>query len=109
VEQDPDKKIMAEIKEKTSKPDASLETYVRAAQYYYQKNRDLPQALAWAKKVFETEKGYFNYHLVAQIASKMGECALAVEYANIALEKATKAEDIAFVKLSKIVLKECGK
>jgi hypothetical protein len=102
-------KIMADIKEKTAKPDASNDTFVTAADYYYTKNYNLPQALEWSKKVLEKEKEYWNYQLVARIASKMGDCKTAIPNAEKSMELATKAGDDAYIKLNKQVFMECGK
>jgi hypothetical protein len=109
IEEFPDEKIMAEIKQKTESSDATIETLVRAAEYYYDQNRNLSQALTWAMKVIEADKGHFAHHLVAKIAAKMGDCKTAVTYSEKSLELATKAGDVAFVKLNNLILEQCKK
>jgi hypothetical protein len=109
IEHPVDDKIMAEIKEKTAKPDASTDTYFTAADYYYQKGINLNQALDWAKKVLEKDKEYWTYQLVARIASKMGDCKTALPNAEKSMELATKAGDDAYIKLNQKVFVECGK
>lgn len=109
IEHRVDDKIMAEIKEKTAKPDVTNETLFSAADYYYTKNYNLPQALEWSKKVVEKEKEYWTYQLVARIASKMGDCKTAIPNAEKSMELATKAGDDAYIKLNRQVFMECGR
>ncbi|MFN3848593.1 MAG: DUF2911 domain-containing protein [Spirosomataceae bacterium] len=109
IEHPVDDKIMAEIKEKTAKADATTDTYFTAADYYYQKGINLNQALDWAKKVLEKDKEYWTYQLVARIASKMGDCKTALPNAEKSMELATKAGDDAYIKLNQKVFVECGK
>jgi hypothetical protein len=109
IEHRVDDKIMADIKDKTAKADATNDTFFTAADYYYTKNFNLPQALDWAKKVVEKEKEYWTYQLVARIASKMGDCKTAIPNAEKSMELATKAGDDAYIKLNKQVFMECGK
>jgi hypothetical protein len=109
IEHRVDDKIMADIKDKTAKADATNDTFLTAADYYYTKNFNLPQALDWAKKVVEKEKEYWTYQLVARIASKMGDCKTAIPNAEKSMELATKAGDDAYIKLNKQVFMECGK
>lgn len=109
IEHRVDDKIMADIKDKTAKADATNDTFFTAADYYYTKNFNLPQALDWAKKVVEKEKEYWTYQLVARIASKMGDCKTAIPNAEKSMELATKAGDDAYIKLNKQVFMECGR
>ena len=104
-----DEKIMAEIAEKTSKPDATTDTYFSAADFYYQKGVKLDQALAWANKVIEKEKEYWTYQLVARIAAKQNNCAVAIPNAEKSIELAKKAGDDAYIKLNQAVLTQCKK
>lgn len=109
LEQNVDAKIMAEIKEKTSKPDATIDTYFTAADYYYQKGINLDQALTWANKVLEKEKEYWTYQLVARIAAKQGNCLVALPNAEKSMELAKKAGDDAYIKLNELVFYQCKK
>ncbi len=108
VSHDAHDQIMAEIKDKTSKPDCKTDTYFDAADYYYEKNIDLNQALAWAEKVVETDKEYWTYQLRARILAKQGNCERAVADAKISLEMAKKAGDDSYVKKNEAILKQCG-
>lgn len=109
LEQNVDAKIMAEIKEKTSKPDATTDTYFTAADYYYQKGINLDQAMTWANKVLEKEKEYWTYQLVARIAAKQGNCLVAIPNAEKSMELAKKAGDDAYIKLNELVFYQCKK
>ena len=104
-----DEKIMAEIAEKTAKPDATTDTYFSAADFYYQKGVKLDQALAWANKVIEKDKEYWTYQLVARIAAKQNNCAVAIPNAEKSMELAKKAGDDAYIKLNQAVLSQCKK
>lgn len=104
-----DEKIMAEIAEKTAKTDATTDTYFSAADFYYQKGVKLDQALAWANKVVEKEKEYWTYQLVARIAAKQNNCAVAIPNAEKSMELAKKAGDDAYIKLNQAVLSQCKK
>jgi hypothetical protein len=109
VEQNVDARIMADIKEKTSKPEVSTDTYFTAADYYYQKGINLDQAMAWANKVLEKEKEYWTYQLMARIAAKQGNCITAIENAEKSMELAKKAEDEAYIKLNELIFAQCKK
>lgn len=104
-----DEKIMAEIAEKTAKSDATTDTYFSAAGFYYQKGVKLDQALTWANKVVEKQKEYWTYQLVARIAAKQNNCAVAVPNAEKSMELAKKADDVAYIKLNQAVLAQCKK
>lgn len=109
VEQLVDAKIMAEIEEKTSKADATIDTYFSAADYYYQKGIHLDKALVWANKVIEQNKEYWAYQLVARVAAKQGNCAVALPNAEKSMELAKKAGDDAYIKLNQNVFAQCKK
>ena len=109
IEQKVEEKIMAEIAEKTAKPDATSDTYFAAADYYFQKGINLDQALGWANKVLEKSKEYWTYQLVARIAAKQKNCAVALPNAEKSMEMAKKAGDDAYIKLNQAVFVQCKK
>jgi Protein of unknown function (DUF2911) len=109
IAHDPDAQIMAEIQTKTNASEVSNDTYFGAAEYYFDTNRDLNQALTWANKVVEKEKEYWTYYLRAKIAAKLGKCDIATDDATKGLELAKKANDGAYVINHTNVLKSCGK
>ncbi|WP_345265416.1 DUF2911 domain-containing protein [Nibrella viscosa] len=107
VKHDPDARIMAQIQEQTAKPEAGTGIYFAAADYYYQTNRDMKQALAWANKVVDKDKQYWTYYLRAKIAAKMGDCKAARTDAQQGLELAQKAGDDAYIKNHQKILADC--
>jgi Protein of unknown function (DUF2911) len=106
---DADAQVMAEIKEKTSKLVPNPSSLMEAAEYYLLKNRDLPQALAWSERVLKLIKSPFRYNLKAQIAQKMGNCEIAKEAAQNAIEYAKKNNDAAAQALAEDIIKSCGR
>jgi Protein of unknown function (DUF2911) len=106
---DADAQVMAEIKEKTSKLVPNPSSLMEAAEYYLLKNRELPQALAWSEKVLKLIKSPFRYNLKAQIAQKMGNCEIAKEAAQNAIEYAKKNNDAAAQALAEDIIKSCGR
>lgn len=109
AQHDPHEQIMAAIRTETAKPDAKADTYYSAAEYYLEKNIDLPQALAWANKVLETDKNWWSYYLRAEAASRLNQCGQAEADAKVAMEGATKDKDTAYIKKINAVLTACGK
>ncbi|GAA4466930.1 DUF2911 domain-containing protein [Nibrella saemangeumensis] len=107
VKHDPDARIMAQIQEQTAKPDANMGIYFAAADYYYQTNRDMKQALEWANKVVDKDKQYWTYYLRAKIAAKMGDCKAARTDAQQGLALAQKAGDDAYIKNHQQILSDC--
>ena len=109
VEHDPHEQIMAAIKTETAKPDANVDTYFTAAEYYYDHNLDMNQALVWADKVLENDKNWWSYYLRASIEAKLGQCDKAIADATVALEGAEKDKDDSYIKKSKQILADCKK
>lgn len=106
VSQETDAKVMAEIKEKTAN-NPNLTTLMEAAEYYLLMNRDLEQALEWATKVVDKVKSPFRYNLKAQIAQKLGKCAIATEAAKGAIQYGEKNGDVAAIALAQNIINLC--
>ena len=104
---DPDARIMAQIREQTAVADVKPGVYFAAADYYYQTNRDLKQALEWANKVVAGDQKYWTYYLRAKIEQKLGTCPTAKADALLSLDMAKKAGDDAYVKNNERLLTEC--
>ncbi len=102
-----DAQIMAEIKEKTSAATVSADTYFGAAEYYYDKGKDLNQAYEWANKVVAEQKEYWTYNLRGKIAAKLGKCDIATADANAGLPLAKKSNDAAYVAKLQNILNIC--
>jgi hypothetical protein len=107
IKNDPDEKIMAQIAEQTAKADVKPGVLSAAANYYYDTNRDMKQALVWANKVVDAEKMYWTYHLRAKIAARTGDCKLAKADALQSIELAKKAGDDAYIKNNEKLIAEC--
>lgn len=107
LKNDPDERIMAEIKEKMAGSDISTATYSAAANYYYDTNRDLNQAYEWANKVVEQDQKFWTYYLRAKIAAKIGKCDVAVADATKGLAMAKEGGDDSYVINHQKVLKDC--
>lgn len=81
--------------------------YYSAATYYYENDKDLKQALAWADKAFENNpKAYWVAHTRAKIQLKMKDYKGAIASADqsMALAKEDKNDD--FVKLNEKLIAE---
>ncbi len=104
---DPDERIMAQIEEQTAAAEVKPGVYFAAADYYYQTNRDLKQALEWANKVVADDQKYWTYYLRAKIEQKLGTCPAAKTDAMLSLDMAKKAGDDAYVKNNERLLAEC--
>jgi hypothetical protein len=107
IKNDPDEKIMAQIAQQTASADVKPEVLSAAANYYYDTNRDMKQALVWANKVVDAEKMYWTYYLRAKIAARTGDCKLAKADALQSIELAKKAGDDAYVKNNEKLIAEC--
>ena len=71
VEVEVDATVMAAIESTMNGP--SRNDYYQSARYYYNTDKDLKQALAWAKKANEMEAKYWQLRLEAQIQAKLGD------------------------------------
>lgn len=84
--------------------------YYSAAQYFYQSNQDLSQALTWINKAVEgAEAPFWYYRLKSLIQAKSGDKKGAVEAAKLSLEGATKAGNADYIKMNKESIAEWSK
>ncbi|MBY0427173.1 MAG: DUF2911 domain-containing protein [Cytophagales bacterium] len=84
--------------------------YFQAANYYYENNKDLNQALTWVNKAIESNpKAFFMVMLKARIELKLNDKASAIASAEktIVLAKEAKNED--FVKMAETLIAEAKK
>lgn len=89
----------------------SASDYFSAAQYYYQSNSQLDQALAWMNQAIEkTPKGqdvpFYYLRQKALIQAKMGDKKGAIETAKLSLAAAEKANNQDYVKMNKDSIQE---
>jgi len=100
-----DDAVMAEIKEKTVVNDRN---YVAAANYYFNNDKDLEQALKWMNMYLENHpKEFWNVHTKAKILAKMGNKKEAKAAANESLElaKASERGDFGYIKRNEELIK----
>ena len=99
-----DSAIMANI-EKTIVKDNR--PYYAAATYYYDNNKDMAQALAWANKAVEANpKAYWVVNLKAGIQLKMKDYKGAIATANQSLALAKEDGDDAYIKKNEKIIAE---
>ncbi len=100
-----DETIMAEIEAKTK---VNNRNYIQAANYYFNNDKDLAQALKWIDIYLENNpKQFWNIHTKAKIQAKMGDKKGAKETAKQSLElaKASERGDFGYVKKNEEFLK----
>ena len=88
---------------------AKPQTYFDAAQYYYQKNKDLKQALKWFVKAEELRPNAFWYtYYKAELAYKLGKKKLAKQGATKCLDAAknSPSTDYGYIAKCSLLLKE---
>lgn len=86
LEVEVENKVMAAIEKTMAGPGRN--DYYQAARYYYNTDKDLKQALTWAKKANEIGERYWQLRLEAQINYKLGDH-------NRALAKIARSSEVA--------------
>jgi tetratricopeptide (TPR) repeat protein len=86
-------KQITDVMAKDSRP------YSGAANYYFENNKDLNQALVWINKSLEANpKAYWNWLLKAKIQKGLKDYAGAIESSNKSIELAKADNDDAYVR-----------
>ncbi len=87
LEADIDTRIMSQIDKFSKNPEAVLfGSYMRAANYYMEKGKNLSQALEWVDKALEINpESFVVLHFKASILAEMGDSAGAIEAAEKSL------------------------
>lgn len=107
VTSDVDTKVMAQINQFTSNPEASLaNNYFQAASYLYESNKDLAKALEYVNKTLDYNQSFWIIHLKAKIQGKMKDYKNAVSTAEFAKAKAKEAGNEDYVKLNEKLIAE---
>lgn len=106
ITSDVDDKIMKSI-------DNALKTdgrpYFQAANYYYENNKDLSQALAWADKAIEQNPAFYIVHLKAKIQLKMKDNKGAIETAQRSMDLSKQAKNDDYVKMNEKIIEAAKK
>lgn len=108
IEHDVNDMIMAQISSEMSQTSPKVGSYFTAADYYFQNDYKLPQALDWAKRALAADQQYWTYQLVARIAAKLGKCDQAIPAAKASMKLAKEAGDDAYILLNQHSLMMCG-
>ncbi|SMO60137.1 DUF2911 domain-containing protein [Solitalea koreensis] len=99
-----DSKIMANITEAMK---GEKKPYFQAANYYYENNKDLKQALVWADEAIKTQPdAYWIYHLKAKIQLKLKDYKGAIETAEVSKTKAAADKNDDYVTLNNKLIAE---
>lgn len=98
IDADYDEEVMAAIESATT---VNVNNYVAAANYYYNTDRDLDQALEWVNLYLkENPNAFWHIHLKAQILAKLGKKKEAIETAKESIQKAKNNDggDFGYIK-----------
>ncbi|MDQ3392707.1 MAG: DUF2911 domain-containing protein [Bacteroidota bacterium] len=104
---DVDTKVMSQINQFASNPNASLaNTYFQSAGYLYETGKDFDKALEYVNKTLEFNQGFWVYHLKAKIQGKLKDFKNAITTAETSIAKAKDANNEDYVKLNEKLLAE---
>lgn len=105
-----DPKVMAQIEEKVVKnASPSTNDLAAAANYYYDNNKDLKQALAWMQKANEKDPKFWNVHTEAKIRMKMKDAKGAMAAAEQSKKLAQEAKNADYVKMNEAIIADAKK
>jgi hypothetical protein len=107
VTADIDSKIMKNIETSLS---ADSRPYFQAANYYYENDKDLKQALVWADKAIEQNpKAFYMVPLKAKIQLKLNDKKGAIETATKGIALAQEAKNDDYVKINEKIIADAKK
>lgn len=106
IHTDIDSRIMKNIETVMA---ADSRPYFSAANYYYEHDQDLKQALAWSDKAIEQNKAFYTVHLKAKIQMKMKDYKGAIATAQESLRLAQEAKNDDYVRLNEKLIAEAKK
>ena len=95
---DVDTRVMKSI-ETAMKPE-DTRPYFQAANYYYDNDKDLGQALIWADKAIAQNNAFYVVHLKAKIQLKMKDYAGAIKTAEASKRLAQEAKSDDYVRMN---------
>jgi hypothetical protein len=107
IEVNTDEAVMASIK-RAMDPASDAGKYWTAANYYFETDRELDQALEWINKSIELGNNRFwVVHVKAKIQKKMGDCNAAVASAEESKKMAQEASNDDYVALNDKLIASC--
>ncbi|MEJ2545907.1 MAG: DUF2911 domain-containing protein [Calditrichaceae bacterium] len=111
IEFDVDAKVMSQIEKEMAVPEKTHENnFYAAADYYYNHDKDLKQALSWVNTAIEKiPDAFWMIRLKSQIQAKMGNYKDAIETAKLGIEAAKKADNEQYVKYNQDAIAEWEK
>ncbi len=96
VEVEVESKVMKDIE--NAMAGTTRGEYYTAARFYYNNDKDLSQALTWAKKANEIAPKFWQLKLQSQIEAKLGDYKSAVATAELSKASAEKAGNMDYVR-----------
>jgi hypothetical protein len=107
IKTDIDTRVMSNIvsvmKVEDSRP------YFQAANYYYENDKDLSQALTWVNKAIDQNRAFYVVHLKAKILMKMKNYNGAIEAAQESLSLAREAKSEDYIALNEKLIASARK
>ena len=101
IETDVDSQVMSQIQQQVvNGTNVEPGVYASAANYYYNTDKDLQQALTWIKKANEKDAKFYNLHTQAKIQAKMKNYKDAIKTAEKSMELAQKEGNQDYVALN---------
>ncbi|WP_347160148.1 DUF2911 domain-containing protein [Pontibacter chitinilyticus] len=101
IQTDVDSKVMSQIQQQVVKgTSVTPDLYASAANYYFNTDKDLPQALTWIKKANEKDAKFYNLHTQAKIQAKMKNYKEAIKTAEQSMALAQKEGNQDYVALN---------
>jgi len=101
IKTDVDSKVMNQIQQQVvNGTNVEPDLYASAANYYFNSDKDLQQALNWIKKANEKDAKFYNLHTQAKIQAKMKNYKDAIKTAEKSLELAQKESNPDYVALN---------
>lgn len=83
--------------------------YFQAANYYYENDKDMNQALTWVNKAIDQNRAFFIVHLKAKILMKMKNYDAAIEAAQESLSLAREAKNDDYMRLNEKLIASARK
>ena len=83
--------------------------YFQAANYYYENDKDLKQALAWSDKAIAQNNAFYVVHLKAKIQMKMKDYAGAIKTAEESKRLAQEAKNDDYVRMNEKIIETAKK